>query len=195
MPDLTLLVIELFERWTRESVLVMPMLPLFRTVMASKSARGVVLIAMPRPPLNVMLLLTPTRSESKMVSTRPFEFCGRIVAVGLPKIARSVRPTITTFSVQVPETAMEFGPAAGREASAAPMVVKAPGVAPLQSTVTSAANARPDDRRRTNTQVNKGLGPEEQILVISFPRTSRFEIEKSGRTSPRHVRAAEGVVS
>src|ERR1700681_355315 len=139
----------------------MTMLPLFRTVMASKSARGVVLMAIPRPPLNVMLLLTPTRSESKMVSTRPSGFAGMIVAEGLPKIPRSVRPTITTFSVQVPETAMELGPTAGRDASAAVMLVKAPGVPPGQPTVVSVANAQLDGRRRTNRQVNSSLGPEE----------------------------------
>src|SRR5882672_3317376 len=136
--------------------------------MASKSARGVVLIAIPRPPLNVMLLLTPTRSESKMLSTRPFGFAATIVAVGLPKIARSVRLTTTTFSVQVPETAMEFGPTAGKEASAAVMVVKSPGVPPGQPTVVSAAKAMIEGRRRTNRQANRSFGPEEQLFVISF---------------------------
>src|SRR5258708_37489102 len=36
---------------------------------------------------------------------------------------------------------MEFGPAAGRLASAAVMVINAPGVAPVQSTIASAAEA------------------------------------------------------
>jgi hypothetical protein len=115
-----------------------------------------------------MLLLTPTRSESKMLSTRPLGFAGTIVAVGLPKIPRSVRPTITMFSVQVPETAMEFGPAAGSEANAAVILVNAPGVPPGQPTAVSVANAKPDDRRRTNTQGSNSLGLEEQIVIISF---------------------------
>jgi hypothetical protein len=71
------------------------------------------------------------------------------------------------FSVQVPETAMEFGPAAGSEANAAVILVNAPGVPPGQPTVVSVANARPDDRR-TSRQVNNSLGLEEQIVIISF---------------------------
>jgi hypothetical protein len=83
----------------------------------------------------------------------------------LPKIVKSVRPDITTFSWQVPVTEMLFGPAAGSDARAAVIVVKAPGVAPLQSTVASAANARLDGRTTSSRQINRSLGPEEQFVI------------------------------
>src|SRR6476661_1075521 len=103
----------------------------------------------------------PTLCDAKMASKCPLAFPGTTVAVGLPKIVKSVRPDITTFSWQVPMTEMLFGPAAGSEASAAVIVVKAPGVAPLQSTVAPAANARLDGRRTANRQMNRSLNPEE----------------------------------
>jgi hypothetical protein len=64
---------------------------------------------------------------------------------------------------------MLFGPVAGSDASAAVIVVKAPGVAPLQSTVAPAANARLDGRRTNSRQIYRTLDPEEQIFIISFP--------------------------
>jgi hypothetical protein len=66
---------------------------------------------------------------------------------------------------------MEFGPAAGKDARAAVMVVNAPGVAPLQSTVAPAANARLAGRRTASRQINRILGPEEQIRIVLIPRT------------------------
>jgi hypothetical protein len=66
---------------------------------------------------------------------------------------------------------MEFGPAAGNDASAAVMVVNAPGVAPLQSTTASAAKARLAGIRTASRQINRNLYPEEQIFIILIPRT------------------------
>src|SRR5579859_8209565 len=114
----------------------------------------------------------PTLWEALIDSKCPLAFPGTTVAVGLPKIVKSVRPNITTFSWQVPVTEMLFGPAAGSDARAAVMVVKAPGVAPLQSTVAPAANARLAGRSRANRQINRNLDPEEQIFIILIPRTS-----------------------
>src|SRR5689334_16877987 len=108
----------------------------------------------------------PTLCDAKIASKCPLAFPGTTVAVGLPKIVKSVRPTITTFSWQVPVTEMPFGPAAGSEASAAVMVVKAPGVAPLQSTTALPANARLDGRNTASRQINSTLYPEEQIFII-----------------------------
>src|SRR5579871_537623 len=110
-----------------------------------------------------------TLCDASMASRCPLAFPGTTVAVGLPKIVRSVRPNITTFSWQVPTTEMLFGPAAGSEARAAVMVVKAPGVVPLQSTVAPAANAKLDGKRTANRQMNRSLDPEEQIFIIAFP--------------------------
>jgi hypothetical protein len=50
--------------------------------------------------------------------------------------------------------------------------VKAPGVAPVQSTVAPAANARLDGRTAANRQINSILYPEQQIFIILIPRTS-----------------------
>src|SRR6478735_12513188 len=105
-----------------------------------------------------------------MASRCPLALPGTTVAVGLPKMVKSVRPNITTFSWQVPVTEMLFGPAAGSDARAAVIVVKAPGVAPLQSTVAPAANARLDGRTTSSRQINSTF-PEEQILIIPFPLT------------------------
>jgi hypothetical protein len=51
------------------------------------------------------------------------------------------------------------------------MVVKAPGVAPLQSTTASAAKARLAGIRTASRQINRNLYPEEQIFIILIPRT------------------------
>src|SRR5260370_36734487 len=83
----------------------------------------------------------PILWEPLMDSKRPLALPGTTVAVGLPKMMRSVRPNITTFSWQVPVTDMEFGPAAGRLARAAVIVRNAPGVAPEQSTTGPAPKA------------------------------------------------------
>jgi len=89
------------------------------------------------------------------------------VAVGLPKIERSVRLATKTFSVQVPETAMELGPTEGKEANAAPMVVKAPPVPPGQPTVVSVANAWLADAMRRR-QHRSSLDTEIQIFIFSL---------------------------
>jgi hypothetical protein len=74
--------------------------------------------------------------------------------------------------------------------------VKAPGVAPLQSTTALAANARIDGKRTTSRQIDKSLGPEERIVINIFP--SHFlscSVKKSGEnTLPWRNRAAKGVV-
>src|SRR5579859_8158245 len=110
----------------------------------------------------------PTLWEALIDSKCPLAFPGTTVAVGLPKIVKSVRPNITTFSWQVPVTEMLFGPAAGSEAKAAVMVVNAPGVAPLQSTVASAANAMLDGRRTASKQINTNLYPERIVITFSL---------------------------
>jgi hypothetical protein len=69
---------------------------------------------------------------------------------------------------------MELGPAFGREASAAVMLVKSPGVPPGQPTVVSVANARLDSRS-INKQADKNLGPKQRSF-IRFPRSYGFEI-------------------
>src|SRR5690349_2523526 len=97
-----------------------------------------------------------------------------MVAVGFPKTERSVRFRTKTFSVQVPETAMELGPTAGREANAAVIVVKAPGVPPGQPTVVSVANARLESISISKA-ADKNLGPKQRSF-IRFPRTYGFEI-------------------
>src|SRR6476646_6057215 len=169
IPERVLFLIVLSAIWTSESMLVRPIPRLFWIVMLVRSTRELSLISAPRPPSNVMFWI-PTLCDAKMASKCPLAFPGTTVAVGLPKIVKSVRPDITTFSWQVPMTEMLFGPAAGSEANAAVMVVKAPGVAPLQSTVAPAANARLDGRSVANRQINSTF-PEEQILIILFPLT------------------------
>src|SRR2546423_1013264 len=106
--------------------------------MVSKLMSWLLLTKIPRPPLKTMLLLIEIRCELEMSKGLPVGVAGWIVALGLPKIERSVRLMTKTFSVQVPETAMELGPTAGREANAAPTVAKTPGVPPGQPTVVSA---------------------------------------------------------
>jgi hypothetical protein len=64
----------------------------------------------------------------------------------------------------VPVTEIEFGPAAGREARAAIMLVNAPGVAPEQSTTALLAKARLETS--SNKQLNNSLYPEELVIVI-----------------------------
>src|SRR5260370_37530877 len=83
----------------------------------------------------------PILWEELIDSKCPLALPGTTVAVGLPKMMRSVRPNITTFSWQVPVTDMEFGPVAGRLARAAVIVRNAPGVAAEQSTTAPAPKA------------------------------------------------------
>jgi hypothetical protein len=59
---------------------------------------------------------------------------------------------------------MELGPAFGREASAALMLVKSPGVPPGQPTVVSVANARLDNRS-INKQADKNLGLKQRSFM------------------------------
>jgi hypothetical protein len=91
---------------------------------------------------------------------------------------------------------MLFGPAAGSDARAAVMVVNAPGVAPLQSTVAPAAKARLAGRRTASRQINKSLGPEERIVIDIFLLIScSCSVKKSGEnTLPWRNRAAKHVV-
>src|SRR6478609_1607399 len=168
IPERVLFLIVLSAMWTSESMLVRPMPRLFWIVTLMKSTRELSLTIAPRPPSKVMFWI-PTLCDAAMASRCPLAFPGTTVAVGLPKIVKSVRPNITTFSWQVPVTEMLFGPAAGSDASAAVIVVNAPGVAPVQSTVAPAANARLDGRRTSNRQINRTLDTEEQIVIISFP--------------------------
>jgi hypothetical protein len=75
-----------------------------------------------------------------------------------------------TFSVQVPEMAIVFGPVAGREAMAAFTLVNAPGVPPGQPTVVSAARAELRQIRASN-KADINLESERQVLMnLSFVR-------------------------
>src|SRR6476469_502951 len=168
MPERVLVLIVLSAIWTSESMLVRPIPRLFWIVTLVRSTRELSLMSAPRPPSKVIFWI-PTLCDAAMASRCPLALPGTTVAVGLPKMVKSVRPNITTFSWQVPVTEMLFGPAAGSDASAAVIVVKAPGVAPLQSTVAPAANARLDGRRTDSRQIYRTLDPEEQIFIISFP--------------------------
>src|SRR5215831_3029658 len=163
MPERTLALMVLSAMWTNESMLVRPMPRLFWMVTLIRSTRELSFTIAPRPPSKVMFWI-PTLCEPAMASRWPFAFPGTTVAVGLPEMFRSVRPNITTFSWQVPVTEIEFGPAAGREARAAVMLVNAPGVAPEQSTTTSAAKARLEIS--SNKQPSNSLYPEELVIVI-----------------------------
>src|SRR4249920_2982631 len=180
---------------TSESMVVSPMPRLFWMVIFRNSTWELLLTSAPRPPSKVMFWI-PTRCDASIASRWPLALPGTTVAVGLPEIFRSVRPAITTFSWQVPVTVMLFGPAAGSDASASWMLVKAPGVAPLQSTTALAANARIDGKRTTSRQIDKSLGPEERIVIKILP--SHFlscSVKKSGEnTLPWRNRAAKGVV-
>src|SRR5947209_17707262 len=100
-----------------------------------------------------------------MTSTRPLGLPGVIVAVGFPDMLSSVRPTMTTFSWQVPLTVIEFGPAAGSDARAALMLVNAPGVAPLQSTTAPAPKAAAGISSRIPA---RSLNPEAHIFIVIF---------------------------
>src|SRR5437660_9311604 len=94
---------------------------------------------------------------------------GVTVAVGLPKIVRSVLPEIMTVSLQVPITEMEFGPAAGRLASAAEMLVNAGGgVPPLQSTTAPAACAAAGTSVSNRMAVHNFKPIERNFSVIIF---------------------------
>src|ERR1041385_7577105 len=182
MPERVLALIVLSAMWTSESMLVRPMPRLFWMVTLIKSTRELSFTIAPRPPSRVMFCI-PTLCDPAMASRCPFAFPGTTVAVGLPEMFRSVRPNMTTFSWQVPVTEMEFGPAAGSDARAAWMLVKAPGVAPLQSTTASAAKATLDGRRTASRQVNTNLYPEEQVFIILIPSHFKLLVEKIwGRT-------------
>jgi hypothetical protein len=87
---------------------------------------------------------------------------------------------MTTFSWQVPVTEMLFGPAAGSDASASWMLVKAPGVAPEQSTTALLAKARLEIR--SNKQPSNSLYPEELVIVILM--FLKFEIGGLQQTAP-----------
>ena len=163
IPERVLFLIVLSAIWTSESMLVRPIPRLFWIVMLVRSTRELSLISAPRPPSKVMFWI-PTLCEAAMASRCPLAFPGTTVAVGLPKMVRSVRPNMTTFSWQVPVTEMLFGPAAGSDASAAWMLVKAPGVAPLQYTMALSAKARLEIR--SNKQPNNSFYPEQLVIVI-----------------------------
>src|SRR5262249_39909627 len=130
-----------------------------------KSTRELSLTATPRPPSKIRFAIA-TLCDAKISSKRLFALPGTTVAVGFPKIVSSVRPDISTFSWQVPTTEMELGPAAGKLARAAVIVVKAPGVAPLQSTAAPAANIRLED----NSSIPRhtmNLGREGRTFILS----------------------------
>src|SRR5262249_51619616 len=77
----------------------------------------------------------------------------------------------TTFSWQVPTTEIEFGPAAGSDARAALIDVKAPGVAPEQSTTAPAAKAAPDNStRHTPPASNLSAEAHSFMVFLSFVR-------------------------
>src|ERR1051326_1807055 len=76
---------------------------------------------------------------------------------------------------------MPFGPVAGREASAAVIVVNAPGVAPVQSTTTLSAKAKLE--KRSNKQPNSSLQPEQLVIVILT--LLKIELKWIYRSRPR----------
>src|SRR5438270_3306464 len=180
IPDRVLFLIVLSAMCTRESMLVSPMPRLFWIVTLVISARELSFTMAPRPPSKVMFWI-PTRWEEAITSKRPLGFPGTTVAVGLPKMDRSVRPKITTFSWHVPVTEIEFGPAAGSEARAAWILVKAPGVAPEQSTTALSANARLE--RKSKKQPKSNLIPGKLNLIVSYPHTSEFSFGNRGKKS------------
>jgi hypothetical protein len=95
---------------------------------------------------------------------------------GVAKMLSCVRAVMFTFSVQLPVTLMLLGPAKGREARAAVMVVNAPGVAPEQSTTAPAANARLEGRHNTK-HASKTLGPKQRSFIF-FLALLDFEFVK-----------------
>src|SRR5215471_4912676 len=119
-----------------------------------------------------------------MASKCPLALPGTTVAVGLPKIVRSVWAKNTTFSWQVPTTEMELGPIAGSDAMAAVIVVNAPGVAPEQSTTAPAAKAAPDIRTR-HTVTASNLSAEAHCFMVFLSLSACVSVlEKQGfRTS------------
>src|SRR5713226_2003657 len=69
------------------------------------------------------------------------------------------------FSVQVPVTVMLLGPSKSNAFNAAVMLVKAPGVAPLQSTVALAARAAVG-RRKHATASSRPVRADKQIDLL-----------------------------
>src|SRR5215471_8207999 len=138
-----------------------------------KSTRELSFTSAPRPPSKVRFWI-PIRCDALMESRWPLTFPGTTVADGFPKMVKSVRPNITTFSWQVPVTEIELGPAAGSEASAAVIEVKAPGVAPEQSTTAPSAKARWE--KSSSKQAKSNLHPEEQSFIVILVSLIDFEI-------------------
>jgi hypothetical protein len=133
----------------------------------------------------------PILCEPEMDNMCPLGFPGWTVAVGLPKIWRSLRPKNTTFSEQVPLTAIELGPAAGSDARAAVMLVNIPGVPPGQPTVTLVARAAVGNKARHKIPTTS-LGPVAKTFMDSSPYLSEVAFEsrnrcKGDRPSSRHV--------
>src|SRR5258708_20549377 len=99
---------------------------------------------------------------------------------------------INTCSVQFETTLMVLGPAGVSDASAAVMLRKAPGVAPVQSTVTVLANIRPGviTNRKPRTTLNLRA---RNFMFYSSPVFSKLSIVESKiirpttSHSPRHI--------
>src|SRR5215472_7287593 len=146
------------------------------------------LMRIPRPALK----LTPsmkTFTELVMFITRPVGMLPMTVTVpGLAKICRSLKPTIRRCSEQVEgRTLMELGPVFGNESRAAWIVVNAPGVAPLQSTLALLAKTRLDVNINI-TRHTTNRGRERQTFITRSPCAIKFW--GVGRKAPLH--SAEG---
>src|ERR1700727_106596 len=87
-----------------------------------------------------------------------------MVAVGLPEKVRPVRLPILMFSVQVPDTRNPV--LSGDEMRAKLSDVKAPGVAPEQSTITFWANARLAGKK--SIKQTRVLGPAKCSFIDSL---------------------------
>src|SRR5215510_9368293 len=125
-------------------------------------------IKIPRPALK----LTPsmkTFTELVMFITRPVgTFPMTVTVPGVAKICRSLKPKISRCSEQVEgRTLMSLGPVFGNEFRAAWIVLNAPGVAPLQSTVALLAKATLEDNV-TITRHTTNRGRERQKFINSF---------------------------
>ncbi len=80
------------------------------------------------------------------------------------------RLSITTFSVQVPVTVIALGPSEPKAFNAAVMLGNAPGVAPVQSTVTLAARAAVGKRKDATASSRPARGDKQtdplRILLV-----------------------------
>jgi hypothetical protein len=80
---------------------------------------------------------------------------------------------------------MEFGPAAGSDARAVVIVVKAPGVAPEQSTTAPSAKAKLE--RKSSEQTKSNFDPSGQSLMVSYPHGFNLVLKNREKTLPQQT--------